>query len=134
MNNGVYLFATTLSSSHLESDSCDVLWGQLDNTVEADDLSSYSQQSLQAILDLSAMERLCSSLDIYGNKARLSSLAGSNDTSSWLKAPPIPTLNLSIPSCEFIVAVRIWLDLPTFPSNPASMSASNIAYCNKSSN
>ena len=33
--------------------------------------------------------------------------ASSNDTSSWLRAPPIPSLSLSMPPNEFPLAVKI---------------------------
>ena len=36
-----------------------------------------------------------------------------------LRAPPIPSLGLSMPPNEFPLAVRIWLGIPSFPSTPA---------------
>ena len=61
---------------------------------------------------------LFSQLDSY-SQARLTMLASSNDTSSWLRAPPIPSLGLSMPPNEFPLVVRIWLGIPSFPSTPA---------------
>lgn len=37
--------------------------------------------------------------------------------SSWLKAPPISSLGLTIPLNKFVMAVRSWLGVSSFPSH-----------------
>ena len=50
--------------------------------------------------------------------ARLNALAGSTDTSSWLRAPPIASLGLQIPPCDFSIACQLWLGIASFPADP----------------
>ena len=40
-----------------------------------------------------------------------------NDTSSWLKAPPIPSLGLTMPKSEFSSCLRLWLGISFIPVN-----------------
>lgn len=84
-----------------------VLQGQLGDAA-VEDPSTHSQRSLHGLLDQLAIKYLRASLDVYG-RARLTALTGSSDSSSWLKALPIPSLGLSVPPSEFIIATRIWL-------------------------
>ena len=50
----------------------------------------------------------CGSLDgDVSGTARVNALVGSSDTSSWLRAPPIASLGLQIPPCDFSIACRL---------------------------
>ena len=75
-------------------------------------------KAIQGVLDEFSADTLLLQLDSYG-QACLTTLASSNDTSSWLRAPPIPSLGLSMPPNEFPLTVRIWLEISSFPSTPA---------------
>lgn len=79
-----------------------------------------TQSSLQANLDILRYNALLDSLSLAGI-ARLKALSSSNYTSGWLKAPPSTSLGLAMTPTEFIVAVRIWLGLPSFPSQPSPL-------------
>ena len=70
-----------------ESSSFNHFLTQIRATTLPDNLSPCSQSSLQAALNETLMEDLTHQLDLYG-RTRLQTLASSNDTSSWLKAPP----------------------------------------------
>ena len=81
-------------------------------------LHNSSQTDLQTILDDSLFKQLVSSSTIR-DQARLHALSHSSGTSSgWLKALPQPALGLAIPPHDFIIALRLWLGIPLFPSLP----------------
>ena len=82
-----------------------------------EELTSLTQKSLQADLDQLQFDTLLAKSDIY-SRGRLLTLSSNNHTSAWLKAPPLANLGLSIPSCEFSIATRIWLGIPSFQSSP----------------
>ena len=75
-----------------------------------EDISLNSQHNIQVTLDQSLFDELLSNIDLYG-KTRLRTLSSSNDTSAWLRAPPISSLGLSIHPNEFVIALRIWLGI-----------------------
>ena len=85
-----------------------------------EDISLNSQHNIQVTLDQSLFNELLSNIDLYG-KTRLRTLSSSNDTSAWLRAPPISSLGLSIHPNEFVIALRIWLGIHCFPSSPLSL-------------
>ena len=87
-------------------------WGPLPK-----ELASLTQKSLQANLDQLQFDALLAKPDIY-SRGRLLTLSSNNHTSAWLKAPPLANLGLSIPFCEFSIATRIWLGIPSFQSSP----------------
>lgn len=93
------------------------LLSQLDNSLMLDEVREMSQSSIQVILDNQSLKNLLSTLDICG-KARLSTLSSSSDTSCWLRAPPIPSLGLSMPPSSFALACCIWLGIPSFLASP----------------
>lgn len=103
-----------------EDVNADRLLSQLHHGVSREDLNLASQCYLQAIIDKLKFDELRMELDVCG-RARLSALASSNDSSSWLRAPPINSLGLSIPNSEFIMASHIWLGIPLFTSNPSPL-------------
>ena len=99
-----------------EDSSRSHLMSQLEDKVALDDLRKMSQSSIQAALDDRSLDEFLSTLDVCG-KARVSTLASSTDTSSWLRAPPIQSLGLAMPSSSFALACRIWLGIPSFPAS-----------------
>ena len=77
-----------------------------------------SQNDLQAVLDDSLFKQLVSSSTIR-DQARLRALSHSSGTSSgWLKALPQPALGLAFSPHNFIIALRLWLGVPLFPTSP----------------
>ena len=90
---------------------------QLGGKVNLVDLQLASQRHLQGLIDQELFDELLTFLDISG-RARLNALAGSSDTSSWLRAPPIASLGLQIPRCDFCIACQLWLGIASFPADP----------------
>lgn len=84
---------------------------------ETTTLEDPSQSNLQASLDQCHFNTLREGLSIR-DKVRLQTLAESSHTSAWLKAVPLESLGLSIPSPSFVVSVKIWLGIPMFPVHP----------------
>ena len=75
--------------------SFSILQGQVDGSHNLPaDLPFHSQKAIQAIFDEFSADSLLLQLDSY-SQAHLTTLASRNDTSSWLRAPPIPSLGLS---------------------------------------
>ena len=77
---------------------------------------SSTQHAFQVPHDNERYQSLVSNSSIR-DRARL--LAASDSTgcsSAWLKAIPNPSLGLAMPVTEFVVAVRIWLGIPLFPT------------------
>lgn len=60
------------------------------------------------------------------DKVRLQTLAESSHTSAWLKAIPFESLGLAMQSSTFIVAVKIWLGVAVFPTDPPLRCACNL--------
>ena len=78
------------------------------------DLSVASQQSLQSHLDgiqLQALKQGCSIRD----RARINTIA-SPYAGAWLRVTPNRNLGLAMLQHEFIVTIRLWLDIPIFPA------------------
>ena len=81
-------------------------------------ISSASQQDLQRFLDQCLFDDLYASFSIR-DQAHLTAPAHSSGTSSgWLKAIPRTCLGLVIPGPEFVVGLRLWLEVALFPRSP----------------
>ena len=72
---------------------------QVGGRVNLVDLQLASQRHHQGLIDQKLLDELLTFLDVSG-RARLNALAGSSDTSSWLRAPPIASLGLQI--CRYL--------------------------------
>ena len=78
------------------------------------DMSTFSQRTLQAQLDNNLVASLKEESNLR-DQARLNTVA-SPHASAWLRAIPNANLGLTLPKHEFVVAVKLWLGIPIFPS------------------
>ena len=121
-----HLLADIPSSSPLAGLEFELLPGeieakrQLENTLNMLIEHTPSQATYQAELDTQLFDILKSRLNIR-DRARLLAVAADNSTSSWLKAVPIQSLGLTMPSSEFITSLKIWLGIPIFSPQPTVM-------------
>ena len=91
-----------------------------------DHLTPASQSSIQHALDEISYDCLFMELDIH-NQAHLTAISAGNETSCWLKAPPIPSIGLQMPATEFRIALKVWLGIPFTPlSTPIICPCSNV--------
>ena len=112
-----YSSATFSLSFPGEDSAFQLTLSQLGGKVNLVDLQLASQHHLQGLIDQELFDELLTFLDVSG-RARLNALAGSSDTSSWLRAPPIASLGLQIPPCDFSIACRLWLGIASFRADP----------------
>ena len=89
---------------------------------ELDVEDEMKQSSLQAQLDSNCYRALISGSNIR-DRARLTAIAESTETSGWLRAVPIDSLGLTMAGPEFIISLRVWLGIDIFPTSPASLCA-----------
>ena len=75
------------------------------------DLSSMSEKSLQSQIQFFANLKESRSLQ---DNARLNTVS-SIYAAAWLRAIPNPKLGLATASHEFVIAVKLWLEIPIFP-------------------
>ena len=78
------------------------------------DTSTFSQRTLQAQLDNNLVASLKEESNLR-DQTRLNTVA-SPHASAWLRAIPNVNLGLTLPKHEFVVAVKLWLGIPIFPS------------------
>ena len=86
----------------------------------SDCFSKSTQRDLYVKLDELQYKDLLMALNIH-DKARFNALSNDNDTSSWLKAAPIPSL--AMPKLEFCTYLRICLGIPFIPEHPPLLCA-----------
>ena len=83
------------------------------------DVLSATQRQLQSHVNSKLFNSLQENASIR-EKARLNTIS-SEHAGAWLRAIPNPHLGLTMSPHEFIIAVRIWLGIPLFPSPPDSL-------------
>jgi len=77
-----------------------------------------SQNDFQACLDDLLLKELLECL-IICDQVRSHAVSHPSGTSSgWLKVLPQPSLGLAFPPHDFIIALRLWLEIPLFPLLP----------------